>query len=164
MVFIVRQFDRGIAALTCLLVASLLCCVLAGVITREFDNPLIWTDELSRFLMIWLAASGWILATRHRGHVRIRYFHDFLPRPAWRAAGILFQLGLIIFGVATAYYSVELVRRNLPLEATTLPISMAWMYVPMIPVGAVMALQAFAQLLEQAHGEGDGPLGEGKIE
>jgi TRAP-type C4-dicarboxylate transport system permease small subunit len=69
-------FDLAAAFLSCALVVALLACVAMGALTRTLGDPLIWTDELSRFLMVWLAVFGWILASRKRLHVRIRYFHD----------------------------------------------------------------------------------------
>ena len=73
---------RAAAIVACALVAALLVCVALGVVTRGLGDPLIWTDELSRFLMVWLAVFGWILASRKRIHVRIRYFQDLLPQRA----------------------------------------------------------------------------------
>jgi hypothetical protein len=79
---LLAAFDRGAAVIACGLVVALLTCVSLGVVTREFGAPLIWTDELSRFLMVWLAVFGWVLASRKRIHVRIRYFQNLLPRGA----------------------------------------------------------------------------------
>src|SRR5438105_11574034 len=74
-------------------------CVLLGVVSRAFNDPFGWTEELSRFLMIWVAALGWVLATRRRAHIRIRFFHDLLPR-FWRSmAEIVMQLAVALFGM-----------------------------------------------------------------
>jgi TRAP-type C4-dicarboxylate transport system permease small subunit len=143
-------FDRAAAIVACALVVALLACVSLGVVTRELGAPLIWTDELSRFLMVWLAVFGWVLASRKRIQVRIRYFQDRLPRAARKAVEIAIQLGLMALGAFVAFYSVGLVIRNHDLEATTLPLSMSWMYAPMVLAGAVTALQAGIELLETA--------------
>jgi TRAP-type C4-dicarboxylate transport system permease small subunit len=133
--------DRAAAIVACALVVALLGCVALGVITRGLGNPLIWTDELSRFLMVWLAVFGWILASRKRIHVRIRYFQDLLPARAHAAAEIAFQLAMAGFGALITWYGVGLVAKNHDLEATSLPIAMAWMYVPMVLAGIVTAAQ-----------------------
>jgi TRAP-type C4-dicarboxylate transport system permease small subunit len=143
---LVDGFDRTATFVACALVAVLLGCVALGVVTRTLNAPLIWTDELSRFLMVWIAVFGWILASRKRIHVRIRYFQDLLPPSAHRSAEIVFQLALTLFGVLVAWYGIGLVAKNLDLEATTLPISMAWMYVPMVLAGALTALQGASEV------------------
>ena len=45
-------------------------------------------------------------------------------------------------------FSVGLVNKNLDLEATSLPISMSWMYVPMVLAGVVFAVQGAREIVE----------------
>src|SRR3954447_25783543 len=119
-------FDRAAAVVCCALVVALLTCVSLGVVTRGVGEPLIWTDELSRFLMVWLAVFGWILASRKRIHVRIRFFQDLLPASSHRGAEFAIQLALLVFGALICWYSVGLVIKNHDLEATSMPLSMSW--------------------------------------
>lgn len=142
-------FDRFVEAVGCLLLVALLTSVTLGIVTRAGDDPLIWTDELSRFLMVWLAGFGWIVSTRRRGHVRIRFFHDLMPSRAWRATELLVQLGMAALGAVVAWCGWYLVGRNSDLDATTLPVSMAWMYVPLIPAGVVTLMQGLWEAAEQ---------------
>jgi TRAP-type C4-dicarboxylate transport system permease small subunit len=139
--------DKLAAFVACVLVTALLGCVSLGVVTRSFGQPLIWTDELSRFLMVWLAVFGWILASRKRIHVRIRFVQDRLPTGAHRAAEFAIQAALAILGALICVYSVGLVAKNRDLEATTLPISMSWMYLPMLLAGFVTAVQGAREAL-----------------
>jgi TRAP-type transport system small permease protein len=141
-------FDQATAFLACVLVAALLVCVSLGVITRSMGAPLIWTDEFSRFLMVWLAVFGGILASRKRLHVRIRFFQDLLPVRAHRAVELAIQFVVALFGTMICVFSIGLVRKNLDLEATSLPISMSWMYVPMVLAGVVFAVQGAREIVD----------------
>ena len=141
-------FDKASLFVCCALVTALLVCVSLGAITRSLGNPLIWTDELSRFLMVWLAVFGWIVASRKRIHVRIRFFQDRLPTRAHKAVEIAIQGAITLFGALVATYSFGLIGKNLDLDATTLPISMAWMYIPMVLGGAITALQGASEVIE----------------
>ena len=140
-------FDKLAALVCCILVAALLGCVSLGVVTRSLGEPLIWTDELSRFQMVWLAVFGWIAASRKRIHVRIRFVQDRLPPSGHKATELAIQGALALFGVLVCIYSVGLVAKNRDLEATTLPISMAWMYMPMLLAGIVTAAQGAREAL-----------------
>jgi TRAP-type C4-dicarboxylate transport system permease small subunit len=129
-------------------------------VTRALGEPLIWTDELSRFLMVWLAVFGWIAASRKRIHVRIRFFQDLLPARGHKATELAMQAAMTLFGVLVTTYGVGLIGKNHDLEATSMPISMAWMYVPMLLAGSVTALQGAGELVaawrkspRAAHGE-----------
>ena len=144
----VAGFDKAAAFLSCLIVVALLACVASGVVTRALGEPLIWTDELSRFLMVWLAVFGWIVASRKRIHVRIRFFQERLPRPAYRIAEIAIQVAVAVFGALVVIYGMGLIGKNHDLEATSLPLSMAWMYAPLPLGGAITALQGMVELIE----------------
>lgn len=148
MTAVLRAVDRVLETVACLLLATLFATVLAGIVTRAMGAPLTWTDEGARFLMVWLACLGWMLAGRRRAHVRIRYFQGLLPPGVFRRVEVAIQLAMALLGGTIAWFAVTLVRRNAELDATSLPISMAWLYVPLIPAGAVMALQALGQVLE----------------
>lgn len=137
----------GLAAAS---VSALTLSVLIGVISRGVGEPLIWTDEVSRFLMIWSAALGWIQASRRRAHIRIRFFLDRLPPRGGAFVEIAMQLAVALLGVALIAYGAELVERNLDIEATTVPISMSWTYLPLILAGAVCVAQALAEGLDAA--------------
>lgn len=156
----IRLLDRTLEAVACALLVALLVVVLLGVVTRAANAPLIWTDEGARFLMVWLASFGWMVAGRKRAHVRIRFFQDLLPPVLHAGAERVIQLALVVFGAAIAWFGVGLVRRNLGLDATSLPLSMAWLYAPLVPAGIVMALQGAGQ----AAGRTASPIGEGLIE
>jgi TRAP-type C4-dicarboxylate transport system permease small subunit len=141
-------FDKASLFVCCALVTALLGCVSLGALTRGLGEPLIWTDELSRFLMVWLAVFGWIVATRKRIHVRIRFFQDRLPARARQATELVIQFAMTLFGVLVTVYSVGLIGKNHDLDATSLPISMAWMYAPMVIGGAITALQGASELIQ----------------
>jgi TRAP-type C4-dicarboxylate transport system permease small subunit len=130
-----------------LVVAVLLGTVTAGVVSRALNHPLSWTDEASGFLMVWLACLGWMLATRHGAHIRIRVFQDMLPRTPWRAAEVVILAAAALLGAIVSWYSVHLIRTNADMEALSLPISAAWLFVPLLPAGVVTLAQALADLV-----------------
>lgn len=105
-------FDRAMEILAGILIVTLLVCVTLGIVTRALGDPLIWTDEVSRFLMLWVAVCGWVIASRRQAHIRIRFFHDLLPRQGWRAAETLMQIAMVVFGLLAGWYSIHLVAVN----------------------------------------------------
>lgn len=149
---LVRLCDRAIDALAVIVLLAMLVVVMLGVITRAYDDPLIWTDELSRYLLVWTAALGWVIASRKRVHIRITFFADMLPKGARHGLEVLLQGMVALFGLMLIWQGAELVERNHDLEATSMPISVAWLYWPLILIGVFVSLQALAEAAQAMAG------------
>ena len=47
-------------------------CVFIQVILRYvFNSPMTWSEELARYLFIWCAFLGWIIASRRNSHLAV---------------------------------------------------------------------------------------------
>lgn len=146
---VIAVFDTVLKVFTGALVVVLLGTVTAGIVFRAANHPLSWTDEISGFLMVWLACLGWMIATRHGTHIRIRLVQDMFPPAAWRGSELLMQIAVAVIGGVVAWKSVHLMRVNSDIEAMSLPISVAWMYAPLLPAGLTTLLQALADMKKQ---------------
>ena len=145
---VIVLLDRSLQVFTGFLVAVLLCIVTAGIIFRAFNHPLSWTDEICGFLMVWLACLGWMIASRHSSHIRIRLLLDKLPTKAWRGTELIIQIAVALVGGVVAWKSIHLMRVNSDIEAMSLPISVAWMYAPLLPAGLLTLGQSLADMIK----------------
>lgn len=162
----IRLLDLALVVFGCTLLVALFGTVLLGIVTRALNEPLTWTDEAARVLMIWLACAGWIIAGRRRAHVRISFFLDRVPRGLQRATSLSIQGVLMLLGAVIGGFGVLLVQRNLDMEANSLPISAAWMYAPIVPAGAALVLQSLIQFGDVLRGDqaaGSAPWPQEKI-
>jgi TRAP-type C4-dicarboxylate transport system permease small subunit len=135
------------------LIAALTLVVALGVVSRGIGEPFIWTDELARFLMVWLACVGWMLASRKHSHIRIRFFLDRLPDRLRGAAELVFLLAILAFGALVVRHGWSLVARSGDLEMTTLPISMSVLYLPLVIAGAATVAQALVEAIGVLRGD-----------
>lgn len=150
----VRWVDRTIEALSVVTLLAMLIAVMLGVITRAFDDPLIWTDELSRYLLVWVAALGWVIASRRRVHIRINFFVEMLPDRLHRVAEALIQAAVVLFGLLMIWQGFELIERNYDLEATAMPISVSWLYMPLVLIGVFVVIQGAVEAAQALSGRG----------
>jgi TRAP-type C4-dicarboxylate transport system permease small subunit len=156
-----RLCDTLLAACAALLILAMLGAVALGVVTRLVGEPLIWTDELARYLMVWTAFAGAMIAARRRAHIRIGLVLNLLPDAARRVAEALIQAGVAVFGALVAWYGADLVMRNLDIEATSMPITASLLYIPAVLFGLAIAAQALAQAWEALTTPGPAPVVEG---
>lgn len=145
-----RAVDLAAAGLAGAGLVALLAVVTLGIIGRAVGAPFAWTEELSGYLMVWLACLGSILATRNQAHIRIRVLIDLLPKRGWQASEIVTQALVAVVGVVLTVKGIELVGKNSDIEAVTLPVATAWMHAPLVPTGLVIAGQAIVDLVVRA--------------
>jgi TRAP-type transport system small permease protein len=155
--------DAGLAASAAATMAALLYVVVAGVVSRAFGDPVIWSDELARYLMVWLSCLGLMLASRRRSHIRIAVILDRLPRHVARCFEAAIQLAVAGFGLAVAVLAIGLVERNLDIEAISMPIPQAFLYAMLPLAGIAIAVQGLVEAVERIVGRNVEAPGTGAV-
>jgi len=140
--------DRGINAAAVLLMLSLLVCVGLGVISRQINRPIAWTDEMAQYLMVWTALTGWIIASRNRVHIRITVLLDRLSARLRQGLEIVIRASVILLGFVMVRYSLPLIERNLDVEWVSLPLSVALLYLPVPITGLAVMLYGVTDLMD----------------
>ena len=80
------------------ILAAMAIMVFANVVLRlTTDTSILWVEELSRFLMIWLTFLGAGLVLRYGGHIGIDNLQDAFPRQAKLIRGVVYALMLAFF-------------------------------------------------------------------
>ena len=144
--------DRLVQAVAVICMLALVACVVLGVVSRQINAPLAWTDELAQMFLVWSALAGWMIALRRRSHIRITMLIDRLPARARAGAEIAIQLCIVTFGLLMLRYGFGLIERTWDVEAISLPISSAIIYVPLPALAIALILQGLAQLIEAGRG------------
>ena len=73
--------------------------VLAQVVARKFFEPLVWSEELARYLFIWAAFVGWVIASRNKSHIRISLVVDRAGPRLKLALGVFSDLCVIVLAL-----------------------------------------------------------------
>lgn len=137
-------------ALTILIVAGMVACVLMGVFFRFIiPMPVAWPPEAARFLMVAVTMIGASVAIRQMDHVGITLLVDLLP---FRIRGLIYLLGNVmvaIFLIVFIWFSWRLTVEMGPRQiSSSLGMSMALAYASM-PIGsALMLIQLAAASIE----------------
>jgi TRAP-type C4-dicarboxylate transport system permease small subunit len=109
------------------------------VITRYvLGDPLIWSEEVARYLFVWVSMIGAALALREGGHFGL----DLLIRPMPRlkpVLGPLVTLVMVVFLVILLKTGIDETRLAAMQFAMTFQMRMQWAYLA-LPVGAGLML------------------------
>ena len=109
-----RFLDGYHRLLTWLMVATvaiLIVPVTLQVVSRytALIPPWIWTEELSRFLFIWMIMLGAMIAVREGTHFVVDVLPDLSPRPA-AALQIVANLFVLVFALVFVWWGIQFVR------------------------------------------------------
>ncbi len=142
---------RVLEVLAILAIGILVVDVVWGVGTRHLLGAQAeWTEELARFLLIWVSMLGGALAFRRREHLGIDFFIGSLHDDA-RGGMRLLKFGIVCFGAASVflYGGVRIVSDALIAEQTTpaLGWKMGYVYAAVPLAGVFILLFALEEML-----------------
>ena len=122
--------------------------VMAEVILRyTLGETLVVTEELSRYLMVWVAFLGSVLLMRERGHIATEGLGGWFGPLGRRVIAVVADLLSVVFLHTLTWAGLQTLPGQLDQHLTTINIPIFWFYLA-IPVGSgLMALVIVAQLL-----------------
>jgi TRAP-type C4-dicarboxylate transport system permease small subunit len=133
-----RLYDQATTVLLALAGAGMFGVTIANALLRYlFAAPLVWSEELSRYFMVWGTMLGVALAYRLGQHVFINLVADWLPPRRRRALGIACHLLVLTVAVTIVHSGWTLVALLGRVSAPSSGIEMSWIY-SAIPVGGAL--------------------------
>lgn len=145
----ISRFDdhlaKGEAAVLIALVGVMTGVVFLQVFYRYFlAQPLLWSEELARYLFVWLSVLGAALALQKKGHFGLDFFYKMLPDRfrRWVQFPIYLLMGVVIFVIL--FQGIILVQKTVLQESPAMGISMGWAYASLPAGGTLMAIHLTA--------------------
>ena len=147
---IVQWLDRNLeGALAGFLLAVVVLLISLNVFMRYvLEASLSWGEELTLWIFVWFVWLAASYAFRHRRHVRITIFRDFLGTRGQRWLDIVADLLILIFLAVLVFECVKLM--NLPFVVTQKSVVLG-LPIPLLyasaPVGAALSFVRVLQHL-----------------
>ncbi|WP_018921985.1 TRAP transporter small permease [Salsuginibacillus kocurii] len=122
-----------------ILTLSLLIVVLLQIISRPLDLSTVWTEELTRFIFIWIIFLGVAIGFRNDESPRITFFIKLLPRSFQNVLAVITTLLTICFFVLLFVTGLNLMAQQLSDTSAVLRITLAWIGL-CVPLCAVLSI------------------------
>ena len=151
----VEAFNRRLLACcnwgVILLVAAITVIVALGVFFRfVLNNSLPWTEEVAKFVMVWLAFIGAPVVLKEGGHIAIDFIPARLPTRLGHALLMVIQIVVMVVLAVLVFQGWALAWNALPQVAATVEVSLFYIFLA-VPIGsALMLTVAFELMLRQA--------------
>lgn len=129
------------------MVAVMVVVVFAQVFCRfVLRASLPWSEELSRYVMVWISMLGASIGIRRKGHVGVEALVMMLPGGLRRLASAITTLVACFFFGGMIFYGVRICRIVAAQESPAMEISMAIPYGALVAGGLLMLLYSIEEL------------------
>ncbi len=100
-------------------------------------QPLHWSEELARYLFVWLSILGATLGVQKQGHFGLEIFFRMFPKQGQWLMRLLIHLLMGSVILVLLVYGITLVEKTALQESPAMGIPMSWAYA-CLPVGATL--------------------------
>lgn len=139
---------KGIDYLTGILTGLMVLFVFMNVVLRTcFNSGLTWSEELSRYLFVFVTYVGAISAMRVNGHLGVDTLISRVPRPLQMVMYVVSQLVIAALMCILVHGSGKMVLQNTESRTAALGISYALLYSVGIITGVSIAAMAAANIV-----------------
>lgn len=150
------------------LMALLVIDVIWGVITRyAFGQQAKWSEELARFLLVWVSLFGASVAFGLKAHLGLDYFAEKLHPSAGKLNRVIGSLLSLVFAVVVFLIGGwALVQSTMASgqSMVALPFAKWWEYAALPASGVFMVIFLVEQLVESCLAPSEEPVAEGGVQ
>ena len=110
------------------------------IVCRIWFRALTWSEEVTCFALVFASFLGTAVAFKRGSNIAVSFLLDAMPKPVRKAALIVIELlGIAFFGVTTWYGAAFCFQERMQM-ASSMPISMGWVYLVFPLTGAITIL------------------------
>lgn len=120
-------------------VFSLIAAITLQVATRVLFTSASWTEEIARYLLIWITFLGATLAYQQKRHIAVLAILDILPYRLRSIANVTSAFVAIVFLSTLAYAGWEYMSSQSFQKSPTLEVKMAYIY-SVLPITAILMM------------------------
>ncbi|MGO4887502.1 TRAP transporter small permease [Anaerobacillus sp. MEB173] len=134
----IKFINRIVENISALFLATMVILIFIQVISRQFiGSSFAWTEEVSRYLMIWVTFLGASVAFQYGAHIGIEYFKEKSPVFIQRAFEILTLIACTVFFYFMITKGIDIMNRQMGQTSAALKIPMGYIYL-VIPISGVL--------------------------
>jgi TRAP-type C4-dicarboxylate transport system permease small subunit len=141
--------DRLLTWVCVVLFAVLVVDVTWQVFTRQvLDQPSTWSEELAKYLFIWLGLFASALVFGERGHIAVDFAVKKLPAKVQLVVAVLVQLSILVFtALVLIWGGLRVVDLAWEQNLTGLPVNVGPLYLALPISGVLIALYTLYHLV-----------------
>lgn len=102
---VIRFIDKYLEEILCaFLLAAMAVVVIAQIILRALEMPLSWSEEMARYMFIWLIYVGAAYAIKKRAHIKVEILTLLVKDRGQYVLDLISDLGFLFFAVVISFF------------------------------------------------------------
>lgn len=160
-----KGLDVALMWICVVLFSALVLDVSWQVFARQVLNqPSGWSEELAKYLFIWLGLFGSALVFGERGHIAVDFVVKKLPHMGQLISAVVVQIAILAFtGLVLIWGGIGVVTLAWPQNLTGLPVNVGPLYLALPISGALIAFYAIHHVVRILAGT-ESPLVDSELE
>jgi TRAP-type C4-dicarboxylate transport system permease small subunit len=151
----VDRLSALVRAVILLQAAAIFVIVVFTVVTRYgFSYVLSWSEEVPRYLLIWISFLGAAACVDLRDHIAFDYLYDRFPDRVRSAVQLLINAAIFGFGWIMLLYGIRFVQAFGGDFMESIPFTNVWYYTALPVSGALIMLYSLRDQLNLWFGTG----------
>lgn len=114
-----------------------------------------WSEEVPRYLLVWITYLGAGLAVNYKEHISLDFFFNLMPVRARQIGAMILNVLIAIVGLIMVVYGIGLVNHFGDDLMESIPVRNFWLYLAMPVSGVLMLLYIIQQMWKQFLGLGE---------
>ena len=140
--------DKLCGVLIVVMLAAMVVVTGAQIVCRTWFTALAWSDEVTRYLLIWSTFLGATCIYRHSGNISITFVQEAFPAKAAKVLKVVVHVVCMVLFAVLLYYGCMYCAK-LNKTATALPIKMKYIFT-CIPVSmGISIVHALKLMLDE---------------
>ena len=126
--------------------------VFIQVVFRLTAGSLPWSEELARYLMIYMVYVGTSIGVKRCSHIAVEVIMDRCPPTVQKVVELLVDLLMIAAFVILCVYGMKIVDITMMQKSPAMQIKMGYVYMSMVLGGALMLLHCVNNMINTITG------------
>lgn len=138
----INHFVTAVLRYACMILAAAMTVVIfLQIMMRLFFEPLLWSEEASRIMMVWLVFLGaaYLYNLPKNGHIKVDLLDQLIPDGMREYLNIFLRFVVVLILLVTVKAGFDLAADSVKITSTALDIPYSLIY-GAIPVSAVIML------------------------
>lgn len=150
---VLKFLDENLEKMLCVVFLALMSIIIVLQVFFRYvlNNSLSWSEELARYLFIWMIYVGISYGVKLDKHICVDAVYTFMPKGIKRGYAIVAYLLFLIFAVAIIYYGILVVGMQITSGQVSPAMGLPMQYVYVAPVvGMILTVIRLVQKIYYA--------------